>query len=164
VKTYERRPRHHISEKQDRWYWREWGKVNKALLRLLVASREAEEGRHGVQAGELGGDRSHKGVNDGEFECVIAGFLAVSEPDNLDAQVKLRGGSVRRLMEGIRRLATGHEGYIESILEDIGETREWERLDARELVKLRSTLARRIERKKNFEQEGAEIAEAEKPF
>ena len=76
-----------------------------------------------------------------DFDQVKAHLLALSQPANLDAQVRQATMPRTRLIVGIRQ--RGEEAYIASISRDKFGTVAWEDLSEGQLIQLRDTLAAR---------------------
>ncbi len=121
-----------ISKKQNYWYWREWNKAHRA---------EPGLDRHEVHLAALGHDKSHVDFTNSELDQVIAEFLCISEPDNLDAQIRLLKQPKTRLIYRIKRLAP--PAYITKLLEDRWKTSSLGDLDLSNLNQLRNTLISR---------------------
>jgi hypothetical protein len=85
-----------ITKKQNSWYWREWSKAHRADLTL---------DRHECHIAALGHDKSHTTFTNEEFDLVIAEFLSISEPDNLDMQIRLLREPKTRLIHKISEMA-----------------------------------------------------------
>lgn len=121
-----------ITKKQDRWYWLEWAKVRRA---------DPTVARHQLHISALGKDKSHKEFTQEEFDQVIAEFLSISEPENLDAQIRLLKQPKTRLIFRIRRMAP--EAYVKELLMDRWKTDDLNELDVSDLHQLRNTLKSR---------------------
>ena len=121
-----------ISKKQNLWYWREWGKAHRA---------DPTADRHDLHISALGKDKSHALFTNEELELVIAEFLCISEPENLEAQIRLLKQPKARLIYRIKRLAP--DAYIHELLSDRWKTRDLSDLDVSDLHQLRNTLKSR---------------------
>jgi len=143
-------------------YWREWGAVRTALRARGYSPAEADCMRGELHLQALGEEVSSKDLTNTDFDKVLGAFRAVSRPDDLGAQMAAEDAPKRRMIYGIERLETeaGREGYAASLCEDIYGHRDWRRLDGEELVKLRATLARRIERREAEPEPAADAAAA----
>lgn len=149
-----------ITPKQNRWYWQEWGKAHRTDPGL---------DRHDAHISALGYDKSHKAFTNEEFDLVIAEFLAISEPENLDAQIRLLKQPKTRLIYKITRMAP--EAYIRELLLDRWKTSDIGDLTVSDLHQLRNTLKSRsntLRRQPNVESSPAipvlETAAANCPF
>lgn len=121
-----------ITKKQDRWYWMEWGKAHRA---------DPTVDRHQLHISALGKDKSHKEFTQEEFDLVIAEFLSISEPENLDAQIRLLKQPKTRLIYRIKKMAP--EAYVNELLMDRWKTSDLNDLDVSDLHQLRNTLKSR---------------------
>jgi len=121
-----------MSPKQNCLYWIEWQKVR---------SQRPAADRHALHIEALGEDKSHKDFTNEEFDQVLSVFRAVSEPDNLDAQLRQLDQPRRRLAWKIKSLAP--EAYRDKIMLDRFGTTRLEDLDEIELTQLRNTLSAR---------------------
>lgn len=157
------RPRHRINKAQNSLYWKEWAKARAALLGTGLSRTEADAARHELHEAALGTDKSHTDFSNHDLDRVLGKFRAVSKPDDLNAQLQAINGPLNRLINGIAALDRANPGYLPKILEDCAYSSDWRDLkDVKELTKLRSTLARRIERKKS-NKEAAEPERSEDP-
>ena len=142
-----------MTKAQDKWYWREWGKV----VRYCKAHDMAVPDRHDLHTRALGADKSHLLFDDDDFDDILSAFLSISEPDNLEAQVSLANMRKTRRVYACRRNAlkavgpAGAENYIGSICQDKFHTSDWECLDLERLRQLRDTLAARASSHKKKE-------------
>lgn len=134
-----------MTKAQDKWYWREWGKVARYCKEHGMAAPD----RHELHTRALGTDKSHLDFDDDDFDDVLSAFLSISEPANLEAQVRLTNMRKTRRIYACRRNATravgsaGAENYIRSISADKFHTTDWESLEIDQLLDLRNTLAAR---------------------
>jgi hypothetical protein len=126
-----------MTKAQASLYWREWGKVRKAA---------PETDRHELHVRALGADRSHKEFTNGDLDQVLAEFRVVSEPWNLNAQMRQLNQPRKRLMWSIRNRAD--QPYWEKIMRDRFSKERLEDLTDRELEQLRNTLAARANKKR----------------
>jgi len=125
-----------MTKAQTRLYWREWSKVRKA---------EPKTDRHELHIRALGLDRSHKEFTNGDLDKVLAEFRVVSEPWNLNAQMRQLNQPRKRLMWSIRQRAD--QPYWEKIMRDRFKKGRLEDLTDQELEQLRNTLAARGKKK-----------------
>ena len=150
-----------MSPKQDKWYWREWGKVS----RFCRTHNLPQPDRHALHVQALGADKSHTKFDDDDFDDVLSVFLAISEPANFDAQLRLTKMRRTRRVYAVRKLAD--EPYIRAITGGEDGTKgkfhtwDWEALSLDNLRDLRNTLcARKPTRRK----ESAPVDEELEPF
>jgi hypothetical protein len=124
-----------MTKAQDRLYWRAW-----------AAARRADEtvDRHDLHRHALGYDKSHKDLTNSELDRVLAEFQAVSDPDNLDAQLRFAEQPRRRLLWVIGRLAPAP--YRDAVMRVRWGHCDCDRLNERELAQLRFTLTRAAHR------------------
>jgi len=121
-----------VTKAQQKLYWREWNKVRKT---------EPETDRHELHIKALGIDVSHKEFTNGDLDKVLAEFRVVSEPWNVNAQMRQLNQPRERLMWSIRHRAD--QPYWEKIMRDRFKKRRLEDLTDRELEQLRNTLVAR---------------------
>jgi hypothetical protein len=140
-----------ITKKQNRWYWQEWSKARRVDPAL---------DRHALHISALGYDKSHGEFTNEEFETVIAEFLCISEPENLDAQLRLLKQPKVRLIYRITRLAP--EAYLQTLLQDRWKTSNLMDLSVSDLHQLRNTLKARSNalRRKPEQEERPQMPEA----
>jgi hypothetical protein len=115
-----------MNEKQIALYWREWGGAVTARKRDGLQAPD----RHEVHVQALGYDRSMKVLTNAEFDKVLGAFRAISQPENLGAQVRqVRMPRVRMIWKLERELCAllrvvldgdeaAAEGYILEICQD----------------------------------------------
>jgi len=122
---------------QNSLYFREWGRVRAACKQQGFPVPD----RHSLHVKALGQDKSHLDFTNEDFDLVLAEFRALSQPDNLAAQIRQLDMPRRRLLYSIRRLAA--ESYWRAIARDKFGTADETRLDLAQLTQLRITLAAR---------------------
>ena len=122
---------------QNSLYFREWGRVRSTCKQQGFPVPD----RHSLHVKALGQDKSHLDFTNADFDQVLAEFRALSQPDNLAAQLRQQDMPRRRLLYSIRRLAD--ESYWRSIAQDKFGTADETRLDLAQLTQLRNTLAAR---------------------
>ena len=122
---------------QNSLYFREWGKVRAACKSQGFPVPD----RHSLHVKALGQDKSHLDFSNEDFDRVLAEFRAISQPDNLAAQLRQQDMPRRRLLYSIRRLAD--EPYWRAIAQDKFGTSDETRLDLVQLAQLRITLTAR---------------------
>jgi hypothetical protein len=122
---------------QNALYFREWGRVRSVCKQQGFPIPD----RHDLHVKALGLDKSHRDFTNADFDRVLAEFRAISQPDNLAAQLRQQNMPRRRLLYGIRRLAA--EPYWRAIAQDKFGTADESRLDLDQLTQLRITLAAR---------------------
>lgn len=136
-----------MTQKQDRLYWREWGKVT----RYCKEHDQEIPDRHELHVQAIGRDKSHKDFNNEDLDKVLAVFRALSEPWNLNAQIRQDNQPRIRLVYRIKKLAP--EAYRESVMmARWGHTR-LDSLSLSELNQLRYTLTARSHKLRHGEQQ-----------
>ena len=122
---------------QNSLYFREWGRVRAVCKQQGFPVPD----RHSLHVKALGQDKSHLDFTNDDFDQVLAEFRALSQPDNLDAQLRQQDMPRRRLLYSIMHLAA--EPYWRAIARDKFGTDDETRLDLAQLTQLRITLAAR---------------------
>jgi hypothetical protein len=122
---------------QNALYFREWGRVRSVCKQQGFPVPD----RHSLHVKALGLDKSHLDFTNNDFDLVLAEFRAISQPDNLAAQLRQQDMPRRRLLYSIRRLAA--EPYWRAIAQDKFGTADETRLDLAQLAQLRITLTAR---------------------
>jgi hypothetical protein len=122
---------------QNSLYFREWGRVRSVCKQQGFSIPD----RHDLHVKALGLDKSHLDFTNADFDRVLAEFRAISQPDNLAAQLRQQAMPRWRLLYSIRRLAA--EPYWRAIAQDKFGTADETRLDLDQLTQLRITLAAR---------------------
>ena len=120
---------------QNSLYFREWGRVRAACKQQGFPVPD----RHSLHVKALGLDKSHLDFTNNDFDLVLAEFRALSQPDNLDAQLRQQDMPRRRLLYSIMHLAA--EPYWRAIARDKFGTADETRLDLAQLTQLRIPLA-----------------------
>ena len=118
-------------------YFREWGRVRTACKQQGFPIPD----RRSIHVKALGQDKSHLDFSNDDFDRVLAEFRAISQPDNLAAQLRQQDMPRRRLLYSIMHLA--EEPYWRAIAQDKFGTADETRLDLVQLTQLRLTLAAR---------------------
>src|ERR1039457_3450629 len=118
-------------------YFREWGRVRAACKQQGFPVPD----RHSLHVKALGQDTSHLDFTNDDFDRVLAEFRALSQPDDLPAQLRQQDMPRRRLLYSIMRLAA--EPYRRAIAQDKFGTADETRLELAQLTQLRITLAAR---------------------
>lgn len=149
-----KKPRRGMTAAQTALYWREWAAARRVFIARGLATHEADEMRYELTDGALGQHVSSKHFSNAQFDLVLGAFRAVSRGDDLGAQMDAESGPRRRLVYGLLKLAEGREAYVEEICQDCYGHGDWRRLPDEELTKLRATLARRVERRRDGGTEG----------
>lgn len=72
------------TQKQKAWYWREWS----AAVKAAKAAGLPPPDRHAITKQAIGREKSMLDLDNRELDLVIAAFRAISDPDNLDAQLR----------------------------------------------------------------------------
>jgi hypothetical protein len=127
-----------MTTSQNSLYFREWGKVRAACKQQGFPVPD----RHSLHVRALGQDKSHLDFTNDDFDRVLAEFRAITQPDNLAAQLRQQDQPRRRLIYGITNLAP--ESYWRVIAQDKFGTDDETRLDLDQLRQLRMTLAARV--------------------
>ena len=122
---------------QNKLYFREWGRVRSVCKQQGFPIPD----RHDLHVKALGLDRSHLDFTNEALAQVLAEFRAISQPDNLAAQLRQQDQPRRRLLYSIMRLAD--EPYWRAIARDKFGTPDETRLDLVQLTQLRNTLTAR---------------------
>ena len=122
---------------QNSLYFREWSRVRVACKQQGFPVPD----RHSLHVKALGQDKSHLDFTNDDFDRVLAEFRALSQPDNLAAQLLQQDMPRRRLLYSIMHLAP--EPYWRAIARDKFGTDDETRLDLAQLTQLRITLAAR---------------------
>ena len=126
-----------MTTSQNSLYFREWGRVRSACKQHGFPIPD----RHDLHVKALGLDRSHLDFTNEDLDQVLAEFRAISQPDNLAAQLRQQDQPRRRLLYSIMRLAD--EPYWRAIARDKFGTPDETRLDLVQLTQLRNTLTAR---------------------
>lgn len=94
-----------MSPAQTSLYWREWA----AVVRRARLDAAPEPDRHAIHAAALGAAKSSKQFTNADLDRVLAEFRALSQPHNLNAQVRQqdqpRARKLGRIEELLRCLA-----------------------------------------------------------
>jgi len=122
---------------QNKLYFREWGRVRSVCKQQGFPIPD----RHDLHVKALGLDRSHLDFTNEDLDQVLAEFRAISQPDNLAAQLRQQDQPRRRLLYSIMHLAD--EPYWRAIARDKFGTPDETRLDLVQLTQLRNTLTAR---------------------
>lgn len=77
-----------MTPKQRTLYWRTWAAAKRALSRLGYDTAEADAMRADLTIQALGKQVSSKALTNAQFDLVLAAFRAVSDPGDLDAQLR----------------------------------------------------------------------------
>jgi hypothetical protein len=126
-----------VTSSQNCLYWREWAKVRAVCKARGWPLPE----RHDLHISALGADKSHLAFTNADFDQVLAAFRAISQPDDLRAQLDQAAMARRRYLYGLRRLAP--DPYWKSIARDAFGTDDEDRLTLDQLRKLRMTVGAR---------------------
>lgn len=126
-----------MTERQQKWYWREWA----AVKRACEAAYHPVPDRHDLHRQALGEDKSSKEFTNDDLDDVIAEFKAYSEPANLQEQLRLQNGRRLRRIYRIKKLAP--EAYWLAIAKDKFGHGRLHDLDLDQLTQLRNTLCAR---------------------
>lgn len=115
-----------ITEGQHRKYFREWGKARRVLRAQGIPPTECDTRRHEIHLEELGEDKSHWDFDNDDFDDVLSEFFAISEPSNLNIQLKLANGRRERRLFRIRKLARSmgaDDRYVQAIVDQMDARR-----------------------------------------
>jgi len=122
---------------QNRLYFREWGRVRSTCKQQGFPIPD----RHGLHVKALGLDKSHLDFTNEDLDQVLAGFRAISQPENLAAQLRQLDQPRRRLLYSICQMAP--EPYWRAIAQDKFGTSDESRIDLVQLRQLLITLTAR---------------------
>lgn len=122
---------------QNNLYFREFGRVCAVCKQQGFPIPD----RHELHVMALGLDKSHLEFTNQDLDLVLAEFRAISQPDNLAAQLRQQDQPRTRLLYSIRSLAP--EPYWRAIARDKFGTDDLASLDLVQLRQLRITLAAR---------------------
>ena len=97
-----------MTRNQQALYWRAWGKARAHLIsRDTARSGDVDAMRHKLHLRALGYDKSMIDLNNHEFDHVLAAFWAVSQPSDLEAQLRQQDQPyIRWIYEAHRLLVT----------------------------------------------------------
>ncbi|MBX3736697.1 MAG: hypothetical protein KF715_08415 [Candidatus Didemnitutus sp.] len=74
---------------QIRKYRLVWGKVRRLLRERGLSAKDADARRHQIHVKALGSDKSSLDFTNRDFDKVLSHFIAILEPDNLEAQIRI---------------------------------------------------------------------------
>jgi len=105
------------SKPKDGLYWRAWTAAKAVLMagRETWTKAEEEAERHALHVKALGEDKSHVDFTNDDFDDFLGACKAITEPDNLQAQLDFLEGRKKRLLFGIARAAAPE--YVAGIVE-----------------------------------------------
>ena len=126
-----------MTPSQNSLYFREWGRVRTACKQQGFPVPD----RHVLHVKAIGHDKSHLDFSNEDFDLVLAEFRALSQPENLAAQLRQQDMPRRRLLYSIMHLAAAP--YWRAIACDKFGTADETRLSLEQLNQLRMTLAAR---------------------
>lgn len=92
-----------MTDKQQRFYLREWGKVRK-ILRATMSPKDADAQRHAIHVQALGEDKSSSDFTNADLDEVLKLFRAITQPGNYKTQVDLGDMGAKRKRWTIRHL------------------------------------------------------------
>lgn len=119
-----------MTSKQKSLYWRTWNQVRIALIeRGFATSETAEQNRHELHIKALGYDVSSTALTNEEFDKILGAFRAITQPANLDAQLRQMDMDFRRFVHFCTELlsATGEvndsglQSYFEALCHRVGK-------------------------------------------
>jgi hypothetical protein len=95
-----------ITPRQNALYWREWAAAKRALMpgRSTWTKLEENTRRHEITIKALGYDKSHLDFTNADFDQVLGELRAISQPGNLNAQLRQVRGAHRRAEWSLHRL------------------------------------------------------------
>jgi hypothetical protein len=154
-----------MTRKQDFLYWREWQAVRELYTSLNLPAPD----RHALHQAALGADKSHKDFSNADLDKVLAHFRSLSDPANVQAQLRQIDQPKTRLKYAINLLSSQladrgrspsaaapppggpstlnpqpSTGYAERIAADRFGTSDLDSLTELQLTQLRNTLADRL--------------------
>lgn len=160
-----------ITPRQNALYWREWAAAMRALMleRSTWTKLEENTARHLVTMEALGIDKSHLEFTNADFDKVLGALRAISQPGNLNAQLRQVRGQHRRMEWALDRLMKKlgvDRNYVQAVVDRMDfEHRtsatlhpKLEDLTAPELEKVLIALRKQVKRKKD--NDPAELATA----
>lgn len=131
-----------MTSKQENLYWREWA---------AVRAVKPETDRHACHVRALGHDKSHLDFSNKDFDAVLSVFRSISEPDNLQAQLRQLDQERQRRIYAI--VKTGFSDiYICKVCRDKFGTEAWRDLPEDQLGQLKMTLQNRARAPKKGKQ------------
>lgn len=143
-----------MSPLQTSLYFREWGMVRKHYTGQGIDPKQADAKRHELHRRALGLMKSSKAFTNADLDKVLATFRAITQPDNLEAQLRqvdqpeMRHsallGRVRDLV-GRCQVNQGNEGiYLDGMAQRIFRVTQYHKLDEKQLCQLAGILEKRI--------------------
>lgn len=158
---------------QHQKYLYEWGRARRWLREHGYDAKRADAKRHAIHVAALGRDKSSWDLTNKEFDDVLAKFLALSEGDNLDAQLEIAEQAIRRaaatvnrihVLQGHLKLKPGLESsYVQGISRRIFGTDQYQDLSDAQLAELEGVIMKRL-RSLHPPERVAEIANAAKEW
>lgn len=105
-----------LSKAQQALHWRLWKQALPKLMpgRETWTKLEETEARHALYIQALGEDKSLTEMGNEDFDLVLGALRAIVDPTDLNAQLHALNGQKKRLLYGIRKLAS--EDYIQGIV------------------------------------------------
>jgi hypothetical protein len=147
-----------MTKRQISLYWREWQAAKQALVRdqgLLPS--EAERERHRIHMEELGADKSSANLSNTDLDKVLAGFRAISRPDDLEGQIRQQDQPRIRLIYAIEKLGL-EDAYLDSLAATLYAGGPWRHLVDRDLEHLRMTAKARVSQRRHHLDHDARLA------
>jgi len=141
-----------MNAKQNRLYWLEWGRVRRV---------RPDADRHALHIEALGIDKSHTEFTNAEFDRVLGVFRAITQPADVDAQVRQLQQPRRRQEHRIAEIQSCLALYVDDVagyvarvvadkcgvpaegaltFDDLSDKPRWRRNAEGELVELPSQL------------------------
>jgi hypothetical protein len=122
-----------MTSKQESLYWHEWA---------AVRAENPRSDRHDLHVQALGKDKSHKDFSNKDFDAVLAVFRSISQPDDVNAQLRQIDGERRRCIYAIAQTGFS-DSYIRSLAIGKFATSAWRDLPEDQLRQLKITLQNR---------------------
>jgi hypothetical protein len=122
-----------MTTKQESLYWHEWA---------AVRAENPRADRHDLHIQALGHDKSHKDFSNKDFDAVLAIFRSISQPDDVNAQLRQIDGERRRCIYAIAQTGFS-DSYIRALAIGKFATSAWRDLPEDQLRQLKITLQNR---------------------
>jgi hypothetical protein len=134
-------------------YWREWTAAKQVLMTRAPedSSKETDNRlRHEFTVKAIGHDKSHYDLTNPEFDHFLRACYALTQPDNLTAQIEQLSGELKRARGGLRqtmREMNVGDAYVGKIAHTMSlkgkiSSADVDVLDAPELRKVTANLRR----------------------
>jgi len=132
-----------MSPEQNRRYWAEFNAAAKVLQSHGYSTAECEDWRAETTLKACGRAVSSRDLTNRDLDMMLAHFRAVTDPDDLDGQLRQEAAERARLIRGIEKDSLG-DAWLRAVLVDIYGLMEpgaWRTLPPAELLKLRRRCA-----------------------